>query len=400
MYGITTPTRLAQGELRRMKAAGVTFVEVHGHFPEYSIYMTPQALKDPKLTWRCRPHLGKELSLADNRRWIGKLLQAGVAPFMYWYNCHADPRTVRRLWPAELMRDERGRPLIKYHTEPALHGTPDSPYGRHLMRQLDLLLEAYPDAPGFFVDNYAVEMLDFAHDDGVTMVHHRPAYDLNRNHQLLGPPCFQKAHRAGRIIMVNKISTIESLRGADMVLAETRGVASLRKHSLACVYRPLFPLGMELADEPHAVERGLQHLILLGCFPDDRLYRQDPKATRAYRPLTDAMIGKRWVLDFDPLDVPAPLQGQVFRIDKSAAHGGSAVVALANLDRSYTQKKFIAGLAVTVRLAEAARYRKATWLAVERSRQRPVRCRMSRKGRAVRIKLPPVGAAGILRLSR
>ncbi len=409
MYGITNPTRLARGHLARMKKAGVTFVEVHGHFPEYSVYMSREALKDPKLTWRCRPHPGKRLSLAGNRQCIRRLKAAGIAPFMYWYNCHAKPDTIRRLWRREPMRDERGRVMLKWHEEPALHGAPESPYGRHLMEQMDLMLEAYPGMAGLFVDNYAIEMIDFAHDDGVTMVHDRPAYDLNRNHQLLGPPCFQKAHEADKVIMVNKISTIESLRGADMVLAETRGVASLRKHALACVYRPLFPLGMELPPGPHGLERGLQHLLLLGCIPDDRLYRQGPQTMRAYRPLTDAMIGKRWVLEFDPLEVsrrvagkpvevPEGVRAEVFRIDRHAPHGGSVVVSVVDLNRSWKEKEFTKGLLVKVRLPEAARLKKATWLAVEGSGRRRGTCKMRRSGKEITIQLPPLGAAGILRL--
>ena len=64
----------------------------------------------------------------------------------------------------------------------------------------------------------------------------------------------------GKLIMVNKISTIESLQGADMVLAETRGVESLRKHGLACVFRALFPLGMELPEGPSPFSRRIPSL--------------------------------------------------------------------------------------------------------------------------------------------
>ena len=349
MYGITNPTRAVRGHLEKMKTAGVTFAEVHGHFPEYSIYMTREALANPKLTWRCKPHPGDKLSLAGNRECIRKLNAAGIASFMYWYNCHAMPATIRKLWPDDLMRDERNRPMLKWHTEPAMHASPQTPYGKHLMEQMDLMIKAYPKAAGFFVDNYAIEMIDFAHDDGVTMVHNRPAYDMNRNHQTIGPPCFVKAHKAGKIIMVNKISTIESLRGADMVLAETRGVTSIRKHALACVFRPLFPLGMALPPGPHGPERGFQHLLLNGCFGDEHLYHKDPKTADAYRPLTDAMIGKRWVLEFDPLEIavkgrrggpPEGVEAQIFRIDKAAPRGGSVVVVVVNLNGSWKGDEF------------------------------------------------------------
>ena len=128
---------------------------------------------------------------------------------------------------------------------------------------------------------------------------------------------------------------------------------------------------------------------------------------RAYRPLTDAMIGKRWVLQFDPLEVssargevPGSVKAEIFRIDRHAPHGGTVVVAVADLNRSRLDRTFTKGLAVTARLPEAARYKKASWLGVERSGKPPVRCKTRRRGRSLTIQLPPVGAAGILRLSR
>ena len=400
MYGISTPTRLPKGHFERMQTAGVTFMEMHGHFPEYSVFIRPEALKTKGVTWRCKPHPGKMLTLADNREWIRKLNRAGIAPFMYWYNVHANGRTIAKLWGEDLMRNERGEIMLKWKKEPSIRAAPDSPYGRHMVEQMKLLLKAYPAMAGLFVDNYAIERYDFAHDDGVTMIHNRPAWDMNRNHQTVGPPCFDLAHKAGKLIMVNKISTIESLRGADMVLAETRGVESVRKHALACVFRALFPLKMALPEGLHGAERGLQHLLLNGCFPDEFLYWEDPATAEAYRPLTDAMIGKRWVLEADPLDVPDPLEGQIFRIDRSAPRGGTVVVALVDLDRSWQDEEFTEGLAVTVRLSDAARFKRATWLPVERSTGRPVSCKMGRRGKTLTVKLPPVGAAGILRLSR
>jgi hypothetical protein len=209
------------------------------------------------------------------------------------------------------------------------------------------------------------------------------------------------AHRAGKVVMVNKISTIESLRGADMCLAETQDQTSIKKHALACVYRPLFPLAMPLKDEPHAAERGMQQLLINGCVPDDHIYYQDPKAMTAYRPLTDCMIGKRWVLEYQPLDVPAGLEGQIFRIHKAAPYGGSVVVALVDQRRSWQGKPATKNAHVTIRLSENARLRKATWLGVENARAKPVACRIKRnKDKSITVSLPPVGAAGILRLSR
>ena len=40
-----------------------------------------------------------------------------------------------------------------------------------------------------------------------------------------------------------------------------------------------------------------------------------------------------------------------------------------------------------------------TWLAAEASGAEPVRCKLTRKAGNLTVELPPVGAAGILRLS-
>ena len=412
MYGITNASALKRGSLGTAQARGITCLEVHGHFPEYGVYVTDEALKDPDLTWRCRPHARAELSLADNRRAVRKILQAGVAPFMYFYNVHANTETVRQRFAADLMRGETGRPNIQYHGEPALRAQPHSGFGKHLIEQMDLMLRAYPEAPGFFVDNFSIQWLSLAHDDGVSMVHHRPAYDMNRNHQDVGPICFDKAHKAGKVIMVNKLATIESARGADMVLIEGMSLDFLKMEAFACVYRSVFPLAWHHRRGPDSLERCMQYLLLYGGTPAATL-RGNRHAVRAYRRLTDAMVGKRWVFDPDPLTVPAGYEGQIFRIDPAvskhpplrprsphAPRGGDVVVTLVDLSRSWRRKQYVDGLNVTVRLPEADELKQATWLNAGLGGEPPTPCQIQRRGGALTIPLPAAGTAGVLRLSR
>jgi len=400
MYAITGLGRMTGARLAEMRKAGVTFVELHGSFPEYGVYMTEAMLADPDRTVTCKPHPDNRVSLASNRKWIRRFKDKGIAPFMYFYNCHALPATIEKRWPGAAFRDEAGRPLLKWHTEPSVYGPPDSPFGRHMVEQMGLALRAYPELPGFFIDNFGIEMVSFAHDDGVTMIRHRPAYDLNRNHQGLGPACFELAHKAGKIIMVNKLATIESARGADMMLTEGNALHSLRQHALACVFRPIFPLHMRLGRQGEAgVERCLQHLLLLGGTPEEGFARRDAETMAAYRPLTDALIGKRWVLTRNPLTVPDGYEGQIFRIDRHAACGGDVVVALADLYRSRRERRFTKGLTVKVRVPEAARLTRATWLTVEKSGEAPIPCELELYSGQITVRLPPAGAAGILRLT-
>ncbi len=401
MYGISGAGRLQRGGLARMKDRGVTCLEIHAHFPEYGVFITPEALKDPQLTWGFRSNRRGRRSLAANRALIAEALALGVGPFPYFYNVHASPQTARRRFGADRMIDENGKPIIQYQGEPGLRAIPESGFGKHLIEQMDLMLRAYPKAPGFFVDNFSIQWLSFAHDDGVSMVHDRPAYDMNRNHQVVGGICFAKAHKAGKVIMVNKLATIESARGVDMVLVENMPLEALKMTAFACVYRAFFPLSWTYPRSRHSLERCMQYLLLYGGTPAATLYRRDRHTLRAYRRLTDAMIGKRWVFDPNPLRVPGGYDGQVFRIDPHAPHGGSVVVSLVNLKASWRDKKYTEGLRVRLRLPENDQLRKAAWTAPSlKADQAPRPCEIVRVGRTLQVLLPPVGAAGVLRLSR
>lgn len=390
MYRGAQAGQIDKEQIARYRQAAVTSLELYGHFPRYGEYVPPGAIEDPNKTWICKPHdAGQPLSVAKNRQVIKQLKEAGIASFVYFHNVHAQPALVEEMFSSEVMRGEDGRVNIQFQDEPALHAQPDSPFGQHLLSQLDLLLKAYDEAPGVFLDDYSIQWVDFAHDDGVTMVHNRPAYDLNRNHQDLATICAARIHEAGKVTMANKLSTIESARGIDMVLLESFSVEGLKALAFACACRPVFPTDYGSAVP---IEKQMQYLLIWGGLPAQSL--------PAYRPLTDALIGKRWIFDADPVTLPPGYAGQIFRIDRSAPNGGDVVVSMVNLQSSYKDRQFTEGLAVSIRLPEIGEITKATWISAERSEQKPEPCSLDRDGDSLVIHLPLVGAAGILRLSR
>jgi len=394
MYGISNASVLKDGIDASLRRRKVTCFEIHGHFPQYGEYVTAEALAKPDTTWVCRPHRRAEISVNVNRRIVDDLLAAGVGPFMYFYNVHANEATIRKRWPKDMMVGERNNILRQYHGEPALRAQPGTGFGKHLLEQMDLMLKAYPKAPGFFVDNFSIQWVSTAQDDGVTMVHDRPAYDMNRNHQDVGGPLFEKAHKAGKVIMVNKLATIESARGADMVLVEGMGQWGLQVHAFACAFRSMFPLAWH-----GRAEEGMKQFLIWGATPAATMCRRERSVVDDWRPLTDAMIGKRWVFDVaDPVALPDGYDGQVFRIDRHAPHGGSVVVTVVDPKVSYRDKRFKKDLSVTVRLPEAGKLKTAAWLAAEDT-ARTVPCTIARDGQTLTVTLPPVGAGGVLRLS-
>jgi len=403
LYGITSPAAwVHDGDHRRtskfLSAVRATCVEVHAHFLEYGYYIDDDVVANPDKEYRCRPHDWKPLTYAGNRRIFGEMLACGAAPFLYFHNVHARPETVAEHFAGLEAFDERGEPQNVYRGEWAVAAQVDNAFGRHLVDQLKRLISAYPEVPGFFVDNYSGQRIDFAHDDGVTMVHNRPAYDFNRNLQDVGTECLRIGREAGKVMMINKLATIESAKGADMVLVEALDPQAFVVYAFACVNRAFFPFGPDRPRGEEVEEHLLQLLLIWGGTPAVRP-SEHLALLSAYRSLTDALIGKRWVFDEDPLTLPAGYEGQIFRIDPHAPHAGNVVVTVVDPNRSWKDRKFSEGATVTVRLPEAAELSKATWLSVERSDQPPMACQIERTGRSLKIHLPPVGAAGILRLS-
>lgn len=403
LYALTTPMAWVaeEGEMNwdHLLEVAATVAEVHGHFLEYGYYLTPDLLEDPD-----KPFVGEgvaqnRMTLAENRRAVNQMKMVGVAPFIYFYNVHAPDKLLADRFPGETCLDEQGRSMPAWLKQATIQGPRDSAFGRNLLAQLDLLLKAYPNAPGFFLDNFMHQKADFAHDDGTMMVHNKPCYDLNRNHQELGAECLQILHKAGKVTMVNKLATIESAKDVDMVLVEGTDAQGLALHAFACVNRALYPLNWKHPDKKYRCERGLQSCLIWGCLPSTELAR-DLETCKAYRPLTDALIGKRWVFDPNPLTLPPDYQGQVFRIDANAPHAGDVVVTVVDLTKSWRKVVPVTDLTLTVRLPEAEQLTKVTWLSAEKSAKQPRDCGFTRDGQTITVKLPAVGAAGVLRLSR
>ena len=144
----------------------------------------------------------------------------------------------------------------------------------------------------------------------------------------------------------------------------------------------------------------MQHLLIWGGTPAATISRRQTEDIDAYRPLTDAMIGKRWVFDADPLRLPAGYDGQIFRIDKAAPRAGDVVVTVVDLTRSWRDEKLVEGLTVQVNLPEADELKKAMWISPGAEGAKPKPCEITRAGKRLTVALPPVGAAGVLRLSR
>ncbi|MFQ6048368.1 MAG: hypothetical protein ACE5K7_03280, partial [Phycisphaerae bacterium] len=397
------PDNIDEPKVQFLRAFGVSHVWFHGHFEFHGEFLTDRALSDPDYRWVCEPYPDRfgELSVERIRRQVGMLKAAGIGTFLYGFNMHCDPTIIeKRGLQADVARNQDGQIARAYHDQPVMFFQPESPFGRQLLDQIDRIVRTYPDIRGIGLDNWNYTGIDFGHDDGITMVGNCPAANINFSQQRMIEAISAKLHGSGRLVMTNKGRTIESLRGVDFMGTEARGAETFATFAYMNLFRTVTPTEYAARDNPQYAEYVLKYLLIWGGQMGTHERQADLDQARAYQPLLERLRNRRWIFTPQPLSLPPQTEGQICRIDdRSADHGGAVVVTVVRPEVSWRDAKLRPGLSVVVCLPDADRFSRAEWLGVERSSQPAVTCRMRRNADRIEIDLPPVGAAGVLRLS-
>ena len=397
------PANIDEASVRLNRDFGVTHVWFHGHFEFHGEFLTDKVLADPAYRWECEPYADwlNDLSVKQIRGQIDQLKAAGIATFLYGFNMHCDPTIIeKRKLHADVARNEAGEIARAYHGQPVMFFSPESPFGRQLLDQVDRMTSTYPQIAGLALDNWNYTGIDFGHDDGITMVNSRPAANVNFSQQRMVGPLAKKMHSSGRFLCTNKGRTIESMRGVDCVLTESRGAEAYAAFAYMNLCRNVYPAEYRAADDPRYAESILKYLLTWGGQMGREERRADLKQARAYQPLLALLRSRRWVFEPNPLTSPEGSSGQIFRIDdRSPVNAGAVVVTVVREGQSWRDRSFREGLSVSVRLADGEKFTRAEWLSVERSDEPPVVCEIHRVGQQITIPLPPFGCAGVLKLT-
>jgi hypothetical protein len=202
------------------------------------------------------------------------------------------------------------------------------------------------------------------------------------------------------MVCTNKGRTIESFRGVDFVLTEARGAETYATFAYMNVFRTVAPAEYRAGDDAQYAEYVIKYLLIWSGQLSSLECQVDPAQARAYQPLLAWLRNSRWVFEPDPLTLPAETKGQIFRIDpRSPFNPDSVVVTVVRPDVSWRDGDSKAGLRVAIRLSDMERFKRAEWLGVDRCDQPPVACPIARQKEQLTIDLPPVGSAGVLKLS-
>jgi len=348
-------------EIDDLRAMGLKTLEVHGHFQDYCDYFNagadrwlrintkervyhrlvrertggpgPKAWEAPspvsagEVEQFLAEHTDAEIaefagvepgklyhSREDIRRRLDTLADAGIA--CHWYFNYTDgyrPR-VEAEWPDSISRDEDGRPIPSgWYMCHNMNADPRWSFGRFCRESAERIADAYPRLAGLFLDCFRHYEIDFAHDDGVTVVHGRPCYSMNRSYDDIERLIKEEVLRPRNgTTFANKPLSLRSMRYVDGQLLEGNGEVYEGKFFWASIACPLFFM---FTRPERPVDYYLRRSVLHGAWPT--LVERTPENIALYRrylPLFARFRRRVFCFEPDPLRVPTHSRGTLYTV--------------------------------------------------------------------------------------
>jgi hypothetical protein len=365
VYSITVPwdqnpdESLAEPRLVGRAARGVKWMELHGHFPWYGLYVHP--------TPEWKGYWGP-MSYDKVRRYIDLVKKHGIAVHIYYNIIDGDIKYIDDNFPESVARDEDGKIIRAYQGCHLMNADLATPFGKHCLDQFNKLLETYPNIDGIFFDVYGRHYdIDFAHDDGLTMVNNKPAYCLKFAFQRLMDKIDPIARAKGLVFSANKPEGLEFMRGIDYIMAdEGSDEDRLEAMQYYGLYKPIIILDGGIATR---AEGDFKKCLRLGMIYNDldpgremkareaapQMHEQATRALDAYGPLFNFLIGRTWVLAGEPIELPEGIRGNIFR-----QPSGDCIVTMISDDRSiFDDLPPYKDVKITVRIPDLDKYTQA-----------------------------------------
>jgi len=393
--------QVTEEELRRVKPQGVTWEELHAHFPFYGVYAPDRDtwnlhmdVDTPSLEeWEKAPAFG---SLARSKEGVRQAIalhkRLGIQVYIYYQTFEAWTQFARKYFPNDITLDANGRPYPAWYHCHLMNPDPARPWGRYILSQLDGLLRDYPDIDGIFLDRDDYKEFDFAHRDGISAVDNRPVYMLAFAQEKALAEIYKRLHPPGKGIWTNGPTGIEVCKGVDGIMAES-GRPWPQRIQYLCPVRPMIILVYD--NDLAATEEKLKVSLATGAFPASS--PTDPASSDLhdrYMPLFGLLKGRRMVLTAHALALPQGVEGNIF-----ALKDGNLGVTLISPGRTRTAgDPFRYDVPVRVHVPDASRIRACYLLTPEQRGKEKIF--FSRKGQDILVSVPRLRSAAMLHLVR
>jgi hypothetical protein len=306
-------------------------------------------------------------------------------------------RQLREQFADALFHDENGKPVPTWEGSMAMNPGRRYSLWPHLEEQVRRHIERLPEIDGFVIDRLDwASRLDYAHDDGFTMVGARPAANMAMSVAEAVRAVCRMAHAAGKRVYVNQFYRIEVLRDVDGYCHENDYLPGLGYLS---PYRPAaaWHLQADYIKDPAAFESHLKQRLHWALFPqmiarEFPISQQKPdlraaELLEAYAPLFDPLRGCSQVLAPHPIEVSGDNDANLFE----AADGGYVIPITSRTRFLGTQAR--ESVTVKLRLPEPARL---AGVEVRVAGSAPSSAGIRSAGNAVEINFDGHGAASVL----
>jgi hypothetical protein len=337
------------------------------------------------------------------RDFIDHLHRYGVYANIYFQFSQCYDRYAEEVFSESIARDENGKPIpVGWPYLYVMNADMSLPWAEHCIDQMGKLLEAYPEVDGFFLDCFLHRDLDFAHDDGITMVGDKLCYNINFAYDSITESIVDRLHSRGLVNFANKPRTIQQAKGIDCVLLEGRGKEALTRQFFLCIARPMIYMWMD--GEPldgRSEEEYLKQCLLYGAFPQvscyhnvatDEEWAEIVAAYQSYLPLIERLRGRRLAFDPDPLQLPPDVQGEMF-----VNPDGDYVISIIS-EKSSVKDSPGAGKELEVKIKPKELIQEAFLMLP--GDEKPERTYFKKEGDSIRIPIAEYKCAALIELTR
>lgn len=352
----------------QLVAMGCRYMEVHGHFQDYCDYYqdgkdrwhrigTKEGIRRKLLELRGKPtrsaaggvaipgermgevvekyiadHTDEEVAdllgcevadlchtRDDVKRRLQILADAGIS--CQWYFNYTDgyrPR-VEKQWPDSICRDEDGQPIPSgWYMCHNINADPRWSFGKFCYESARKIFDEYPMLEGFFLDCFRHYEIDFAHDDGVTVVSGRPCYSVNNSYMDIERRIKTEIMAPRNLTsFANKPMSIRSMRYVDAQLLEGDGDIYEEKFFWASIANPLFYLW---GDPNRSTDEFLRRSVVNGAWPKVVEPTDESIALyHRYLPLFEQFRRRVFCFEPDPMRVPKGSRGKLYTVGEGQA---------------------------------------------------------------------------------
>jgi hypothetical protein len=326
------------------------------------------------------------VSAAKVNDYIRRLHARGIHAIMYFNPTEAWKPWITANYPDALVKSADGQLCPAWYESCLVCPDPQSAWGKHLLAEFEKMMDLYPHADGFFMDQSCYDQLDYAHDDGWSIEDGRTGYRMGWAINQVSRKCHDMAKARGKFLWWNGPYTSDIARFAEGMMAEAGDDGQVK-----CI-QYLTMGGRACCTLSQGGEATFQNCAAYGLYPTAMPQPLARLAAR-YWPIFDLFRGKRWVLSAHALELPPGAKGNVWELPD-----GNVLASVVTAGRSIDGAAFDVNVPLTLRLPGAAGYRAAYFLSPDLAGKR--RLLIERNGETLRLTLPRHRSASAVLLAR